>query len=171
MFHFLGAEFLYEKYPDLKEGDLSKIRSRLLSGLTMAEIARELNFQDYIKVQEEGDKNNSRLLAGTLEAFTATIYLKGGMEAVKKWVRSLLEEHLEDEDTNYKSQLQEWCQKAHQQLPVYKLVRQEGKDHNKTFSIEVFIKGKSMALAKGFSKRKVQQEAAKKALKKLEVLK
>jgi len=168
LFHFLGAELLYEKYPELQEGDLTKIRARLLSGSHFAKIARELNFQNYIKVQEDSDKNNSRLLAAVLEAYTATVYLKGGLDTVRKWVRFLLEDRLEEEDTNYKSQLQEWCQKKYQQLPVYKLIKEEGKDHNKSFSIKVFINGESMALGRAYSKRAAQQEAAGKALKKLE---
>ena len=167
--NFLGADLLYKKHPDLQEGSLTKIRAGLLSGSTLAEIARELNFQNYIRVQEEEDKNNSRLLAGALEAYTAAVYLKRGFVSVRKWAAFLLKDRLEEEDKNYKSQLQEWCQKTYHQLPSYKLVKQEGKDHNKNFHIEVFINGGPIALGKGFSKRKAQQSAAEQALKKLKI--
>ena len=165
--NFLGAELLFKEYPHLQEGDLSKVRARLLSGATLAEIARELNFQDYLRVQEEEDKNNPRLLAGALEAYTAAVYLKGGVSSVRKWARFLFENRLDEEDNNYKSKLQEWCQKTYQQLPSYRLKKCEGKEHHKSFHIEVFINGEPIAEGEGLSKRKAQQSAAEKALKKL----
>ena len=169
IFNFLGAEILFKEYPNKKEGDLTKQRARLLSGKTLAEIARDLNFQDYIRVQNEEDRNNTRLLAGVLEAYTAAVYLKSGLAGVREWTEFLFQDRLNEEDNNYKSILQEWCQKKYQEVPVYKFVKSEGKDHEKTFFMEVFIHGESVALGEGFSKRQAQQSVAKKALKKLKI--
>ena len=169
IFNFLGAELLFNKYSDWDEGDLTKQRARLLSGSNLAQIAKELGFQNYIKVQEEQDRHNSRLLAGVLEAYTAAVYLKGGISSVREWVQFLFQGRLNEKDNNYKSQLQEWCQKTYQQLPSYRLTKEEGEDHNKIFHIEIVIKNELVALGQGLSKRKAQQDAAEKALKKLKI--
>ena len=169
LLNFLLAEQLFKKHPNWSEGGLTKKRSQLLSGSTLAKIARDLDFSKYLRVQEEKNSSNPRLLAGALEAYTAAVYLKGGMNVVRRWVQPLFKEHLEELDSNYKSYLQEWCQKKHQELPHYVIKKEEGLDHNKLFYIEVFIKDKPLGLGVGASKRKAQQSAAQQAVEKLKI--
>ncbi|MBC6415316.1 MAG: ribonuclease III [Bdellovibrionales bacterium] len=171
LLNFLVAELLFKKYPKGTEGDFTKKRSQLLKGSTLSKIAQDLEFYKYLRVQDKKDQKNPRLLEDALEAYTATLYLKGGIEFTRKWVQDLFEDYLEISDDNYKSFLQEWCQKNYQEIPSYVIKKKAGLEHSKTFYVEVFIKKKACGFGVGSSKKKAQQLAAKKALETLKIWK
>ena len=170
--NFLVSDLLFEIHSHLNEGELSKKKSQWVSGLNLAEIAKSLNFPDYMKTLNPSYKSNPRILAGALEAYLGAVYLDGGLSSVKKLVRRLFENKIKQDDMqdrNYKSLLQEWCQKKYKELPVYKTQKEEGEDHQKTFHIKVFLKEKLLGLGQGFTKKTAEQQAAQKALQKLSI--
>ncbi|MCZ0932244.1 MAG: ribonuclease III [Oligoflexia bacterium] len=169
---FFVADLLFKNYLQDEEGELTKKRSQWVSGASLAKIARDLKLNNYLQVGEERFKNNSRILAGALEAYIGAVYLDSGMTAVKKLVKHLFEEKIKQSpiDTNYKSLLQEWCQKKYKQVPIYKIKEEKGVEHNKVFSIEVFIQNKSCGEGDSHQKKQAEQVAAKQALKKLKII-
>jgi ribonuclease-3 len=167
------GEFLYEKFYDSDEGILSKIRASLVneSGFTL--LAKKLNLGEYIylSVAEENNngRNKSSLLSNAFEAIIGAIYLEAGLDIAKEIAIKLLNEvhkkiDLETLSQDYKTALQELTQSTHGVTPTYQLVNAYGPDHNKEFEIAIILDNKSIASAKGKSKKEAQQRAAKKAL-------
>ena len=169
---FFVADLLFKNYLQAEEGELTKKRSQWVSGASLTKIALDLKLDNYLQVGEERFKKNSRILAGVLEAYIGAVYLDSGITAVKKLIKYLFEEKIKENsiDTNYKSLLQEWCQKKYKQVPVYKIKAEKGVEHNKTFSIEVFIQNKSCGEGDSHQKKQAEQSAAKQALQKLKIL-
>ncbi len=172
------GEFLYEKFYDSDEGILSKIRASLVneSGFTL--LAKRLNLGEYIylSVAEENNngRNKSSLLSNAFEAVIGAIYLEAGLEIAKDISIKLLNEvhkkiDLETLSQDFKTALQELTQSTHGVTPTYQLVNASGPDHNKEFEIAIILDNKSIASAKGKSKKEAQQRAAKKALEWLRV--
>lgn len=169
--NLLIADLLMKKYFQASEGELTKIRGQLVSGQTLAQIAIKLDFAEYLKTGNESYKSNHRILAGALEAYIGAVYLEGGIEAAKTLITNLFQSKLDQKpaDLNYKSVLQEWCQKKHKELPVYKLNKEEGLEHKKTFFIDIFIKGTFHGRGSSHQKKQAEQQAAKQAIKKLKI--
>ena len=169
---FFVADLLFKVYPLAEEGELTKKRSQWVSGASLSKIALELELDSCLRVGEENFKSNPRILAGALEAYIGSVYLESGVTAVKKLIKHLFEERVKQSpiDTNYKSLLQEWCQKKHKQVPSYRIKKEKGEEHNKIFYAEVFVRNK--LYGEGFSRQKKQaeQSAAQKALKRLNLL-
>lgn len=165
------TDILMEKYPQSDEGDLTKQRSQLVSGQTLAKIAKELDFPQYLRTEVEAYKNNNRILAGALEAYIGAVYLESGLSVACEFIRSLFEKRLDQNisELNYKSILQEWCQKKYKETPLYKTEKEKGQDHKKIFFINVFIKGKIYGTGSSSQKKQAEQEAAKKAVKRLKI--
>ena len=160
-----------EKHPEADEGELTKKRSRLVSGQSLAKLAIELGFPDDLRTGVKSYKNNYRILAGALEAYIGAIYLENKFSLVKKRVEILFRDIIDQDlpELNYKSLLQEWCQKKYKELPVYKLKKEEGLEHKKTFFVEVFIKGAGYGTGSSHQKKQAEQKAAEQALKKLKI--
>ena len=170
--NFLVSDLLFNIHPHLNEGELSKKRSHWVSGSRLAEIAKSLKLSQYIKSSSPNFNHQARILAGALEAYLGAVYLEGGILLAKKLVKHLFEKKIQEdniEDRNYKSLLQEYYQKNHKQLPQYKVQKEEGKEHNKLFFVEVFFKDKVLGLGQGSNKKNAEQEAAKKALQKISI--
>jgi ribonuclease III len=166
------GHILMHNYPDIKEGDLSRSRAKLVNESQLAETARSFRLGYYIllgkgEIQTQGREKNS-ILADTFEALMAAIYLDGGFDAAYKIIEKKFQpliEQLDAADSNYdyKSQLQERVQVEHGVIPGYKIIREDGPDHDKTFwvalkVIDVRTEGS------GKSKKAAEQDAAKKAL-------
>ena len=169
---FFIADLLFKNYPQAEEGELTKKRSQLVSGASLAKIALEFKLDHYLKTGEESFKSNPRILAGVLEAYIGAVYLDGGFMAVKKLIKSLFEKKIKQNraDTNYKSLLQEWCQKKYKQVPSYCIKKEKGAEHNKIFYAEVLIKNKVCGEGSDRQKKPAEQSAAKQALKKLKII-
>lgn len=161
------AEYLFKNYPDRTEGELTKIKSVVVSGSALAEKARELRLDQCLLLghgeEESGGRSNSKLLGDAFEALIGLIFAHYGYERTAALVRQLLQleivrvaegRHRQD----YKTLLQEWAQEQHQK-PIYTLVASEGEDHCKEFTVRVEVNG-LWALGKGRSKKAAEQDAA-----------
>jgi ribonuclease-3 len=166
------GHILMHRYPDLKEGDLSRSRANLVNESRLAKMARAFDLGSYLQlgkgeIQTQGREKDS-ILADTFEALMAAVYLDGGFEAAYQIIETNfnpLIEHLQTSAKNhdYKSQLQEMVQVDHGSMPDYGIVREEGPDHDKTFWVAV----KALDIeteGSGKSKKAAEQDAARKAL-------
>ena len=167
------SELLYQSYSGQTEGSLSRMRSSLVKGNTLAELAKELDVGDYLILGKgentSGGRERLSLLADALEAMIGAIFLDGGYVAVKNVIIKIFDSRIQaldpkSEHKDHKSILQEKLQGEKQGLPVYSLVRSIG-DHNKTFVVECSIKsGEIVTQASGKTLRVAEQKAASKAL-------
>jgi len=164
---------LMQHFPDLKEGDLSRMRANLVNETQLASIARKIELGSHVQlgkgeIQTKGREKNS-ILADTFEAVIAAIYLDGGFEAAFKIIVdhfSFLLDSISMPDVNhdYKSQLQELVQVTRKIMPCYKVVRENGPDHDKTFWVQLNV-GELQTQGVGKSKKMADQDAARKGLK------
>ena len=167
------SELLYQSYSEQTEGYLSRMRSSLVKGNTLAELAKELDVGDYLILGKgentSGGRERLSLLSDALEAMIGAIFLDGGYVAVKNVIIKIFDSRIQaldpkSEHKDHKSILQEKLQGVKQGLPVYSLVRSVG-DHNKTFVVECSIKsGEIVTQASGKTLRVAEQKAASKAL-------
>jgi len=167
------SELLYQSYSKQTEGSLSRMRSSLVKGNTLAELAKELDVGDYLILGKgentSGGRERLSLLSDALEAMIGAIFLDGGYVAVKNVIIKIFDSRIQaldpkSEHKDHKSILQEKLQGEKQGLPVYSLVRSIG-DHNKTFVVECSIKsGEIVTQASGKTLRVAEQKAASKAL-------
>ena len=175
------SHLLLERFPNFNEGDLSRLRSSIVNERELAKLALSLNLGDYLllgKGEElTGGRQKSSLLADTVEAVLAAIYLDGGLETAIDVVKRLFCAYFDEErdgdplkawDKDYKTQLQELTQARLKLTPAYVLETEEGPDHDKTFYVSVALDGRILAQGSGKSKKEAQQEAARQALEKLD---
>jgi len=167
------GEYLFSKFPNSNEGILSKIRASLVneSGFTL--LARAIDLGEYIYLSAAEENNNGRnkpsLLSNAFEAVIGAIYLEAGLQKAKEIAISLLEAShpkidLDSLSKDYKTALQELTQATHGVTPNYELLGSSGPDHKKEFEIAVTLNDKTIATAKGKSKKEAQQKAAQIAL-------
>lgn len=169
------CEFLYHRFPSLMEGELTKIKSVVVSGSTCAKACRRLGLEAFIIVGK-GMANHSTpssLMADLFESLTAAIFLDGGWEPAKKFVLTHMRREVEravetNHESNFKSQLQHLTQKDQGVAPVYELVESRGPDHRKVFQIAVQLGERVFTAAWGKSKKQAQQRAACNALAELQ---
>ncbi len=167
------SELLYQSYSGQTEGSLSRMRSSLVKGNTLAELAKELDVGDYLILGKgentSGGRERLSLLSDALEAMIGAIFLDGGYVAVKNVIIKIFDSRIQaldpkSEHKDHKSILQEKLQGVKQGLPVYTLVRSVG-DHSKTFVVECSIQsGEIVTQASGKTLRVAEQKAASKAL-------
>jgi ribonuclease III len=174
------SHLLWRRFPHYNEGNLSRLRSAVVNEKELAKVAAELGLGDYLflgKGEEcTGGRIKSSLLADTLEALIAAVYLDDGLAAVIAIVERFFGDYLDPDrpehplellDKDYKTQLQELTQNRYKLTPTYNLEREEGPDHNKVFYMSVVVQDRILAHGAGKSKKDAQQLAAKKALKRL----
>ena len=174
---FAVAEMLYRKHADLSEGEMTRLRSALVSAKSLSAMARELDLGRFIlfgKGEEKtGGREKESILSATFEAVIAAIYLDGGIMKIKKFLKERFEKKVEmilrSGRKEYitrdgKSVLQELLHKRGEPLPEYVVVKEEGPPHDKKFYIELRVGGNPVACGKGRSKKEAEKEAARKAL-------
>jgi len=173
---FVVADLLCSECPDSDEGEKSKMKSSLVSTLSLACVGKRLQLGRYIRLGKGEEKTGGRqklaLLADTFEAVIAALYIDSGMEAARACLHQCFQESVDEIRTtgklaivtDHKSALQEWLQANEFALPSYRLVSESGPDHQKTFLVEVVGSDRSLAKAKGRSKKNAEQEAARLAL-------
>lgn len=172
---------LFELYPDYLEGDLTKLKSAVVSRNTCAVVANALGLTDMIFVgkgmtgRSGAAQRPSSLAAGALESIIAAIYLDGGLEAARAFILRHTEEHISSfaattHQQNYKSLLQQHAQKVMGVTPQYELLDEKGPDHSKCFEVHVVIGAQSFGSAWGNTKKAAEQRAAQIALEELGVL-
>jgi len=170
--NLIVGHILMHRYPDLKEGDLSRSRANLVNESQLAKMARSFDLGLYIQlgkgeVQTQGREKNS-ILADTFEALMASIYLDGGFDAAYQIIETNFQpliEHLHSAANNhdYKSQLQEKVQVEHGSMPDYSIMREDGPDHDKTFRVALKVLDIETQ-GSGKSKKTAEQDAARLAL-------
>jgi len=172
------ADALYHRFPDAREGDMSRMRASLVKGDTLAELARELQLGDYLLLgpgeRKSGGYRRSSILADTLEALAGAILLDAGFQrcrgCVLGWFGTRLEQLASGvADKDAKTRLQEYLQGRGNPLPEYELLGVTGDDHNQMFSVACLLsKPQLQAEGSGRSRRKAEQAAALSALQRLE---
>ena len=174
---FVTAEFLFLQHPDLPEGDLPRIRAALVCEQSLYEVARKLDLGRYLKLgrgeEAGGGRERTAILADATEAVFAAVYLDGGIGAASTLIHRVLldaekEEVVEERRRDYKTALQELVQRQADQVLTYRMIGEEGPDHDKTFLAEVLLNGTQVGTGSGHSKKEAEQSAAKAALRKLE---
>ncbi|MBI5877574.1 MAG: ribonuclease III [Chloroflexi bacterium] len=167
---FLTGEYLYHRYPEMPEGELTNLRSALVKRETLAQFARAIDLSAYMLVgkgeRAAGGHQRSPLLAGAFEALVGALYLDQGIEVAKQFWFRFAEPYLAQGrlDKDAKSQLQEASQGRFQVKPLYQIVSESGPDHAKEFVIEVRIGERVMGTGRGNTKQRAEQEAARMAL-------
>lgn len=181
------AEAMYHLHPDWREGELTRLRAQLVSRKHMAEVAEGLDLGRYLRLSRGEDRSGLRrkatVLSNTMEAVIGALFLDGGLEPVRAFVRANVMDRRSAEAAagsvtaealgNYKSALQELLQAERAGSPVYRVKSESGPDHRKRFLVEVRLKtdaaepGKPLARGLGSTKKHAEQDAARRALTKL----
>jgi len=172
------AEWVMQAYPDELEGELTRLRSALVKEKKLAEVARGLKLGEFLYLgkgeeQMEGRRKRS-ILADAFEAIVGALYLDGGLEAVRDFVRRTFGTLLEEVKTNQrlltdaKTRLQELMLALFRRSPVYEVAEERGPDHAKTFVVHLRMNDLTLACGKGRSKKEAEQDAAEQFLKHVE---
>ena len=170
------ATKLYLDFPHLTEGEMTKLRAALVRGNTLARIARTISLGEHLYMgkgeEASGGREKPANLAGALEAVIAAIFLDQGSDITRDFVLRLFDAELQKVASqgagiDYKSKLQELIQAGEQQIPVYHIIKEEGPDHDKWFTVEARLGCKVLGIGSGKSKKAAETEAARSALEKL----
>jgi ribonuclease-3 len=168
------TEYLYTKYPDSNEGELTAFRSALVNAVTMADAASKIGMNDFLLLSKGESKDTGRarqiILANTIEALIGAIYLDQGYETAKYFISTnifnLIEKIVEEKSwIDSKSKFQEQAQENESVTPLYKTLKEEGPDHDKKFTVGVYLGKEKIAEGEGKSKQDAEQVAAANALK------
>ena len=173
---FISSKYIYENYSKLKEGEMTKVRATVVCEESLYKIAKKHNFSDFLYLGKSEIKTNGKfrpaILADSVEAVIAAMYLDSGLEPCNKFIEENLKdgiiiasEHVGVKD--YKTVLQEKLQVNGDVIIKYNIVGEKGPDHNKSFETEVSLNGQVLARGKGKSKKEAEMNAAKCALEKI----
>ncbi|MGI6278521.1 MAG: ribonuclease III [Patescibacteria group bacterium] len=173
---FWVSRVIFNQFPDYPEGLLTNFRSQVVYTLSLAKIAQKLSLGQFLLLSvgegKEGGRKNQGLLADTFEALIGAIFQDQGLKKTEKFLEKNVLPRIKTVAKkktlkDYKSRLQEFVQEKYQVTPEYRLLKSQGPDHNRIFSVGVFVANKKITQGQGLSKQKAQQQAAQKALKKL----
>lgn len=174
VFQLVSAELIYNSFPEKSEGELTKLRSKLVRTESFAKLGRELQIHEmmYLGHGEEKDRGKKdKIIENVVEAFLGAIFVDRGYKiariVARRWLLQILGDLKEDDVEDYKSELQELIQSDSREPLKYELISTEGKDNNKVFYYRVSHDGVVLGEGKGKSKKAAEQEAAKVALSKL----
>lgn len=171
---FLISSRIFQRYPELTEGELSKIKAYLVSAANLVKLAEGIRLGNFVRLSRGEEKTGGRskraIIVDAYEAIIGAIYLDGSVEAASNFVGRQIERFLEDLDIrqltygDFKSALQELLHNLGRPEPVYRVVDEIGPDHKKTFVVQVAVEGKVVAESSGKTKKEAQQSAARLAL-------
>ncbi len=173
---FVVGAWLYNRYPEMPEGDLTRMRSALVHTEQLAEFARALNLGQAMRLgrgeSQGGGRERSALLCDTFEALIGALYIDNGIDAVRAFISPLLENASDDilanrRNEDPKSLFQEWAQSQGYPAPRYNTRSATGPDHSKEFTVDVEINGEVFGTGKGHSKQVAAKAAAQDALNQL----
>jgi len=170
---FIVGEYLYLNYPDRPEGELTKMRAAVVNEATLARVAQNIGLGEELLLGKgelvTGGRERPSILADAWEAVIGAIYLQYGLEEARRVViehlKSEIEEVARGNYGDYKTVLQEWAQKDDHEV-VYRILAEEGPDHNKRFTAGVFIDGQLTGQGIGRTKKEAEQRAAQEVLEK-----
>jgi len=166
-------EYIFKKFPLYHEGELAKIKAKVVSEDILAKVARNIAIGDYLLMGRGEDLSGGRLrdsiLSDAVEAVIGAIYLDSGLKSSRDFILSNLKPYIRDiqkipSSIDPKSSIQEFVQKKYKEKPEYKLIKESGPDHCKNFEVALLIKGKEIVSASGSSIRRAEASAAEKAL-------
>ena len=166
----ISSDYLYHNYPDMPEGDLSKLRASIVCEPTLWQCARDFDLQHYIRLgtgeEKTGGRQRPSVVSDAMEALIGAIYLDGGFSAAQSFVLRFVLTDIEDKKLYHdsKTTLQEILQNQGRGLPVYEIIDESGPDHAKMYTARVSAKGKVLGQGVAGSKKHAQQEAAYNAL-------
>lgn len=170
------VEYLFSHKPALSEALMSKIKSYIVRGSFLSDVASELNIGRYLRLgrgeEDTGGRQKGNILADAMEAVIGAVYIDSGYVAAREVVLRLLKRKIiavitSGQYCDYKTELQEKSQLVFGVLPEYRLIKQEGEEHHKTFTVTVFIAGENYGSGMGKSKKEAQTEAAKEAMERM----
>jgi len=173
---FVSAEFLYSRFPNAPEGELTRIRAALVREESLFEVAQSLQLGECLMLgkgeESGGGRQRPSILADCTEAVFAAVYLDGGMDCARDLIHRVLLskgdiEVAESRRRDYKTELQELVQRKPHQVLRYELVGQSGPDHAKVFTVAVLLNGEPVGEGSGHSKKEAEQASARAALEKL----
>lgn len=176
---FIVSTYIYDKFKEKKEGDLTSLRSVLTNTETLYEVSKKLNLGENLKLskgeEETGGRESKTILANTYEAVVGAIYLDQGIEPAKKFIHDTI---ILEIDSIIKSQglkdsksaLQEYMQEVHKSSPRYEVMEEVGPDHDKIYTVGVYFNDKLLAKGEGKSKQEAEKKAAQNAMLKLELV-
>ena len=173
--NLVTTAFLYHRFPDLSEGELSNYRSVLVDAQACASYVKRLYIEDNILLSKgerlHFERGSHSMLADLFESLVGACFLDGGFEKAKSFIlmhfESEMEKYLEDPPRNWKADLQDYAQKKFKRLPKYLVVKEEGPDHAKIFCVKVSM-DRFHAIGTGMSKKVAQQKAAKALMEQIE---
>ena len=169
----LVADWLYRRFPQMPEGEMTALRAMLVRQEGLAEVGLALHVGQYLLLgkgeEESGGRERPANLCGALEAVVGALYLEAGLDAVRAWVLPPLEHELDKAQAirDPKSLLQEWAQARLHVTPTYRTMAAEGPDHAKRFTVEAVVGDKALGRGEGPSKQVAAQRAARQALTRL----
>lgn len=173
---FIITERLFQEFPQLSEGEMTRLRSQIVCQEGLSALARQINLGKYLLLSKgeslTGGRDRDSNLARTFEAFTGAIYLDQGLPSVKDFLFSKITKQdilalMTSETFDFKSKLQEYMQAKYQLTPVYETIQEEGPPHDRIFVVEVKAGEKIIGKGQGKSKKKAEEDAAKYALENL----
>ena len=162
----ISSDFLYKKFPQIPEGELTKKRASLVCEPSLAYCAREFGLPEFLLLGKgenmTGGRNRDSIVSDATEALLGAIYLDGGFSNAKKFVLNFILNDIEHKQLFYDSKtiLQEMVQAKYKETLVYELLKEEGPDHNKKFVVDLLIGGKVEGQGSGRTKKAAEQEAA-----------
>jgi ribonuclease-3 len=172
------SEYIYNKFPEKAEGDLTKIRAVVISDDILSNVGRRLNLGDFLLLSDNerktgGDRRKSNL-ANVFEAIIGAVYIDAGLGKSRDLILGALEVEVEKASRagfirDYKSALQEFAQKRKWELPRYRVINEAGPRHRRVFWMEVKVKGKSCGTGRGRNKKEAEQRAAMQALRNMKL--
>ncbi len=173
------AEYLFKNFPLNEEGDLTKFRSILVNKKFLAERAKNLGLQNFLLASYTAKRSISEgydtILSDAYESLIGAIFMDSGYESAKEFLNEEIFKKLDVKwlnqfDENHKSRFLEYVQAHTDFIPEYGVIKEEGPEHNKLFTVEVFVNKRSLGIGKGKSKKQAEQEAAKNAMNHLDIL-
>ena len=169
------ADHLYRTFPDLPEGDLTRIRANLVCEGSLVLVAKEWDLGRYLRLGKGenacGGRSRPSILADAVEAVLAAVFLDGGLEHDRDIIQRFLLDRMEQVNRasrDHKTYLQELVQRKSGQVLSYELIGESGPDHNKTFQMQVLLNGQPIGQGTGHSKKEAEQAAANAAIERLE---
>jgi len=174
----ITSRWLYRQFPKKPEGELSKLKSYLVSATVLADYAREIGLGARLRLgvgeDRSGGRGKASILCDAVEALIGAVFIDGGLKSARVVVEPILEAALEartaEDHTDFKTMLQELSQARGWGLPIYSVRGESGPDHRKVFTVECSLEGRVSASAAGRSKKSAAQRAASLALAKLDLL-
>lgn len=167
------SQALYERIPDGTPGQLTQLRAQIVNKHALAGVARQLNIGRYILLGKgedlAGGRERDALLADCIESVLGALQLDSGFASVQQFVATHFSETIDEvvasaNRLDYRSRLQNYCQAEKISLPEFRVVKEDGPDHEKVFEVEVLLRGESFGVGRGASKKEAEQLAAREAL-------